>query len=123
MHSWVYTLLFFLYIPTILYGWNEWMYKTTWSDDPLDAISKELQWRSVWGAFTNYKGSYGPPRPRRGHSFHIIKTDPRSDYKGETYMVMFGGRDNDQKDIHIPRTYDVQSVSHLLLFALIYTWY
>ena len=114
MNSLAYILLFFLYIPTILYGWNEWMYKTTWSHDPLDAISKELQWRTVWGSFKNYKGTYGPPRPRRGHSLHIIKTDSRSDYDGETYLVLFGGRDNDQKDEHIPRTYDVQSVSYIL---------
>ena len=46
----------------------------------------------------------------RGHSLHLIKTESESIYKGDMYLVMFGGRDNDQKTQHIPKTYDVKEV-------------
>ncbi len=108
-------LLYFLYIPNLLLGWNEWMYQTTWATTEATAESKLLQWYNVWGT-SRYKGSYPPPRPRRGHSLHIIKTDPQSDYKGATYIVMFGGRDNDQKTTHIPKTYEVESVCNLFIY-------
>jgi len=41
------------------------------------------------------------PRPRRGHSLIVINE----------YLVMFGGRDNDQPhEYHIPKTYNVETV-------------
>jgi hypothetical protein len=46
-----------------------------------------------------------------------VKTDVRSEYGGETYVVLFGGRDNDQRAEHIPRTYDVQEVNGTLVFT------
>lgn len=48
----------------------------------------------------------------RGHSLHLITTDINSEYKGDTYLVLFGGRDNDQKTQHIPKTYDVKEVKY-----------
>lgn len=109
--------VWFLSIPNLLLGWNEWLYQTTWATTEVTAESKLLQWYNVWGT-SRYKGSYGPPRPRRGHSLHIIKTDKQSDYKGATYVVMFGGRDNDQKTTHIPKTYEVESVRRSILLAV-----
>jgi hypothetical protein len=94
--------------------WNQWDYKTTWSlqgPDSDDAINQEAVWRLQWDtAEQRYSGKYGPPRPRRGHSLHIVQTDARSDYQGETYIILFGGRDNDQQQEHIPRTYDVDTL-------------
>lgn len=91
-------------------SWNEWKYKTTWSTNAENAEIQARVWNSTW--FNKlYNGDDSPPRPRKGHSLHIIKTDSRSDYKGETYIVMFGGRDNDQLSTHIPKTYNVKLVS------------
>lgn len=95
-------------VPT--YAWNQWDYKVTWSEDPDKIGSLSAQWHAVWPD-SNYTGDSSPPRPRRGHSLHVIKTDPRSDYGGDTYVVLFGGRDNDQRTVHIPKTYDVETVS------------
>jgi len=48
---------------------------------------------------------------------HLIITDPLSDFKGDTYIVMFGGRDNDQKADHKPKTYNVETVNGSLEFT------
>jgi hypothetical protein len=92
-------------------SWNQWIYSTTWSSFGADdALAKSTVWNSTW--FNRlYKGNDSAPLPRKGHSLHIIKTDERSDYGGATYIVMFGGRGSDQTAVHIPRTYDVESVS------------
>lgn len=110
-------------------GWNQWDYTVQWSEDPTKVLTAQLQWHSIWD-LPKYRGDANPPRPRRGHSLHLIKTDERSEYGGHTYVVMFGGRDNDQKAIHIPRTYDVESVrdhaplclrlSHIALISISY---
>jgi hypothetical protein len=97
-------------------GWNEWDYKVTWSTNHNDAKSLKEQWEGIW-AKGAYRGIGQPPRPRRGHSLHIIKTDPRSSYNGDTYLVMFGGRDNDQRTQHIPITYNVESVNGTIVFT------
>lgn len=103
-------LVFLLFILSVQ-AWNEWDYFTSWSHtSATDAANKQTQWEAIW-VLSNYVGDATPPRPRRGHSLHIIKTDSRSDYNGDTYIVMFGGRDNDQKKTHIPKTYNVESVS------------
>jgi hypothetical protein len=101
--------VFFTIQITVIRSWNEWNYKTTWSTDKATAASLKSQWEAIW---TNsyYKGASSPPRARRGHSIHLIKTDSRSQYNGDTYVVLFGGRDNDQIDQHIPKTYNVQTV-------------
>lgn len=93
-------------------GWNQWNYTVQWDEDPTQAANLRTQWNDIWASPT-FKGDPNPPRARRGHSLHVIKTDIRSDYAGDTYVVMFGGRDNDQKTQHIPRTYQVESVSRI----------
>jgi hypothetical protein len=97
-------------------AWNIWDYNTTWAPDPKDAVNRKLQWETVWSQI-NFRGESKPPRPRRGHSLHLIKTDPRSDYHGHTYIVLFGGRDNDQSTTHIPKTYNVKSVNGTIVFT------
>ncbi len=108
--------VFWLSIVSFVYtvmAWNEWDYKTTWSPTASEVEGKKLSWQAVWDAEgTLYNGNGDPPRPRRGHSLHIIQTDERSEYNGATYLVLFGGRDNDQRAVHIPKTYNVESVQH-----------
>ena len=100
-------------------SWNQWDYKTTWSLQGLDSDDAKVlntTWRASWDtAEQRYPGNiYLPPRPRRGHSLHIVKTDERSDYNGDTYLILFGGRDNDQRQEHIPKTYDVATLVSML---------
>ena len=114
-------------------GWNVWNYSVQWNEDPLRIENTRIPWESLWSNYLsnnqpnqpaiftpNYIGDPKPPRPRRGHSLHIIKTDSRSDeYKGHTYIIMFGGRDNDQNALHIPKTYNVQTVGACRLSAMV----
>jgi len=98
------------------YGWNEWNYNVSWSTIPSQVASLKQQWETIWSPIAEdgtkgYEGTSMPPRPRRGHSFHVIKTAVNSDYLGAVYLVLFGGRDNNQKAEHIPKTYDVVTVS------------
>ncbi len=98
----------------LVQGWNEWDYTLSWHQNGIDspeAKSLMSQWALVWNATGSlYFGESSPPRPRRGHSLHLVKTDPRSDYGANTYIVLFGGRDNNQVKTHIPKTYQVVSV-------------
>jgi len=38
----------------------------------------------------------------------IFTSQKNTPYKGDTYVILFGGRDNDEPFVHIPRTYDVR---------------
>lgn len=72
-------------------------------------------------------GSFSPdqsaPRPRRGHSMVIIDSpglegNQMTNYQGYTYLIMFGGRDNDNASfVHIPKTYKVETVNGTVRFA------
>lgn len=91
-------------------AWNEWQYSVTWDDSgDIDIInSKIASWEFIWGNLS--KSALNEfPRPRRGHSLVIVETqlDAAEDFQGETYLVMFGGRDNDGKVSHIPKTFNV----------------
>ncbi len=98
-------------------SWNEWDYKVTWTDDPLTSGFTKQGWEEVWlSDNVKFNGNSSAPRARRGHSLHVVKTDPISEYKGDTYLVMFGGRDNNQKAVHIPTTYEVKTVDGVLEF-------
>lgn len=107
--------LLWLVLPQIS-SWSQWDYKTTWALDGTTASEETLKaaWDAVWST-GKYKGASAAPRPRRGHSLHLIKTDERSIYGGDTYLFMFGGRDNDQIATHIPRTYNIKSVIQTLV--------
>lgn len=100
-------------------GWNNWDYALDWSETESDLNAKIETWNSIWG-LDSYLGNADPPRPRRGHSLHLVKTDERSDFGGETYIVMFGGRDNDQLAEHIPRTYNVESVRVRYVLSILF---
>lgn len=105
--------LFFLLVR----GWNEWDYKVTWSEDPLSSGFTKQGWEDIWlSENVKFNGNSSAPRARRGHSLHYIKTDANSEYAGATYLVMFGGRDNNQKAVHIPTTYEVKTVGGVLEF-------
>lgn len=105
-----------------VYCWNQWYYNVSWSTSPSAVSSLKQQWESIWSPTAEdgtptYLGDAAPPRPRRGHSLHVIKTRVDSRYAGATYIVMFGGRDNNQKAEHIPKTYDVVTVSYAITFT------
>jgi hypothetical protein len=97
--------------------WNQWDYKVTYSPDNIQASNLKAQWELNWARSHYYGNGSAPPRPRRGHSLHLIKTDPRSVYDGATYVVMFGGRDNDQVTKHIPKTYNVDLRNGQIVFT------
>lgn len=109
-------------ILALCYSWKEWNYTVKWSHagSANTAENNKIAWEAVWninGSFSDVQAP--PPRPRRGHSLHIIKTNPLStEYNGHTYLVMFGGRDNDQETKHIPKTYEVKNVSLIPTFLL-----
>jgi hypothetical protein len=105
-------------------AWAEWNYTIQWAiSKTTDKInSAQLQWNAVWSTGT-YAGDARPPRPRRGHSLHILQTDDRSDYGGDIYIFLFGGRDNDQLKTQIPTTYALETVStidHILTNTVYY---
>eukprot|EP01038_Epipyxis_sp_PR26KG_P011787 gene11787-15773_t len=101
-------------------AWNLWDYKVTYASSSGTAaeLIKE-SWESVWSKYFYYNetGFSDAPRPRRGHSLHLIQTDSRSDYGGATYIVLFGGRDNNQKISHIPKTYNVKTINGTISFS------
>ena len=85
-------------------GWQQWNYSY---NPPLDGYDTFHEWQNIWGPKDKYGNlteaghRYHGPRPRRGHSLVVIND----------YLVMFGGRDNDiPGEIHIPKTYNVETV-------------
>jgi hypothetical protein len=114
---WIYSIL----LPAISEAWQEWSYSVTWSDNPSERNSKISQWAPEWNKILTIDGSSnyidGVPRPRRGHSLVIIKSQENSVLKGDTYVIMFGGRDNDGQFLHVPKTYNVQTINETLEFT------
>lgn len=103
-------------------SWAEWNYTVQWSENPAAIESAITQWTSVWDS-DKYAGNADPPRARRGHSLHIVKTDERSEYGGDSYIFMFGGRDNDQVTVQIPKTYNIETVSKVNFHAQSLFWF
>lgn len=114
-------------------AWNQWNYETQWVPiDPVFTVEGENTmsaeyWNKIWGTappqgidptnpIPGSSNAQMAPRPRRGHSLLHIKTRPDSIYKGYTYLIMFGGRDNEDSRPHIPKTYAVQKINGTLDF-------
>eukprot|EP01036_Dinobryon_divergens_P033211 gene33211-42946_t len=114
-------LLVLCYGTGLVSAWNQWQYKTTWtssSQSATDFLTATTVWNGLWNPNPGqFHGSNNPPRPRRGHSLHLIKTESESIYNGDMYLVMFGGRDNDQKTQHVPKTYDVKEINGSIVFT------
>ena len=91
-------LLFDCFLSTL--SWVEWDYSTYWSDatSPVNNVTEESAWESIWHDKNN------APRPRKGHSLVIVEL------MNSSYLVLFGGRDNDRSVEHIPRTFNVKKV-------------
>ena len=75
----------------------------------------EVDGYETWTPPHGYTKQMNAPRPRRGHTMVLARKQvliPGKDrkYYTETYVVMFGGRDNDGTFEHIPRTYNVKKV-------------
>lgn len=109
-------------------AWNEWNYSSPYLD-PQEANEelreqKKGQWyaflrplqgdrtTATWNPPAGYKNPILAPRPRRGHTM-VLARKKRVDIGldvYDSYLVLFGGRDNDGTFEHIPRTYKVEKV-------------
>jgi hypothetical protein len=95
-----------------VHGWRQWNYETYWAYDDgvagYPASSDIAAWTDIWGTSPPpgaiNGANYSAPRPRTGHSMVIAK------WNGASYILMFGGRDNNRNVSHIPRTYNVKRV-------------
>ena len=115
------------------YSWVEWNYTVQWWVKGGDALAtadevanKQQTWYAVWSNETLYGATKNAPRPRRGHSMVITRTPNIAPFNGHTYILLFGGRDNDNTTSHIPRTYNIQKVNILykdipLSYSIVYT--
>lgn len=95
-------LLLFLCTLLVSHSWYEWQYETYWTDSKSSPYT-EATWRDIWHDSTK------APRPRQGHSLVIMQ------WEGFSYLVLFGGRDNDRSVQHVPRTYNVDVVRIFIL--------
>jgi len=73
------------------FAWQEWIYNSTTTED----------WRKLWG----YKEG---PHGRRGHSMVLYGTQ----------IILFGGRDNEIRRNHVPRTYEIENQNGTLEFTV-----
>lgn len=101
-----------LVLPALILAWAEWNYSTTWStsidQETVDGVKKG--WFNVWGEDSPGK-THIAPRPRRGHS--MVTTE----YEDNTYILLFGGRGNDFKKRHVPKTYNIEKVNGTIIFT------
>jgi hypothetical protein len=89
-------------------AWQRWDYSTQWSDlSAEEALQKQQEWIKIWGGTS--EGNIPGPRPRRGHSLVLFHSPNTYPYYGDSYIIMFGGRDNDANTTHIPMTYDLEN--------------
>lgn len=133
MNIGLYILFLFLFLKCTAF--NEWRYKVQWSQFTAeDATIKKNTWKGVWGdrgpngsyikpgETFNFSNQYIPtlsaPRPRRGHSLVRIKiTQPNPKLELGTYLILFGGRDNNDKFTHIPRRYQILEQNGTTVFG------
>eukprot|EP01041_Mallomonas_annulata_P005967 gene5966-12038_t len=101
-------------LPLLCVSWRPWNYTYLPSVNDTEQVSKFQLWKNTWGrkdAFGNLTAEglriHGP-RPRRGHTLVVIGT----------YLVMFGGRDNNlPRELHVPKTYNVKDINGVLEFT------
>lgn len=94
-------------------GWHRWEYSAQWSDQsPEEALRAQEEWTKEWGGSSSSSG----PRPRRGHSLVLFHSNNSYPYYGDSYIIMFGGRDNDDRATHEPKTYDLKKVNNKFTF-------
>lgn len=101
-------------------GWSKWDYSTLWSEDATDVQIAGIlnNWYNTWGTRQVNDSATQPPRARMGHTLvKAVIMDPDPTVPDEIYVVMFGGRDNDNNTEHIPRTYDVEIVDGRIAFT------
>jgi hypothetical protein len=108
IHIFVYVYILLSYCD----AWREWNYSST--AHTLLQHTNLILWREIWGdrdaagKLTPQALSMNGPHSRRGHSLVVIGT----------YLVMFGGRDNNKlNQLHIPKTYNVEDINGTLEFT------
>eukprot|EP00605_Chrysophyceae_sp_TOSAG23-4_P000108 GSChrysophyteH1.ASY1.ANO1.118.1 assembled CDS len=93
-----------------------------WQEDMNRCVgATQSNWQIFWGERPAPGFELSPedaPRPRRGHSMMTFYDKSNSfAYRGATLVFMFGGRDNEAKFEHIPRTYNVAKVNGTVVFT------
>ena len=118
-------LIFLIFLMNYVYSWNNWDYKTQWwvNGGSAERIEEEVALRrtlfySVWSNQTLPGATHDVPRPRRGHTMVISGTPDIAPFYGHSYIIMFGGRDNENVTDHIPKTYNIQKVCLLYINIL-----
>lgn len=84
-------------------SFREWNYSITETDS-------YPTWRATWSLISE-EDSPRAPRPRRGHTI-VVAGD---------VLLMFGGRGNEADAVHIPKTYNVEKVS-IVLLPIVYSF-
>ena len=92
------SLLFLLHVlPPSAYAWQNWDYTGRTPSRPAELA----KWRDIWG----YPSG---PRGRRGHTMVLYD---------DTKLLLFGGRDNEHKVQHVPKTYEIVTTEGEFQFA------
>ena len=91
-------LIMLLSSMVLVEAWTRWNYTVQWNaKTAASAAASETSWYLSW----NNVSSPGRTRiqknarPRRGHSLDFFVSNSTGDLGSHTYIVMFGGRDNE----------------------------
>lgn len=103
-------------------AWTQWNYTTQWNAKTATAAAAaETSWYLLWNNVSAPgldKSAENAPRPRRGHTMDFFVSNSTGDLGFFTYIVIFGGRDNENPNFrHIPKTYDVERRNGVLVFS------
>jgi hypothetical protein len=98
-------------LVSFVHGWRQWLFETQWSQDTSKITNLQNAYYDIWGDVSpgsvneRDPAGYSAPRPRTGHSMVLTKLKD-----GFTYILMFGGRDNNKLVSHVPKTYNIKKV-------------
>jgi len=79
-----------LALPLLTHGWQKWTYTS----------NATQEWRDLWRLPRG-------PGARRGHSMVLFNT----------MILMFGGRSNEVRRNHVPKTYEIEDVNGTIEFV------
>lgn len=108
----------------VLYCWKQWDYGVQWwvkggtqEETAAEVANKKIVYYGVWSNETLEGATKEAPRSRRGHSMVIARTPDISPFFGHTYILMFGGRDNENITQHVPKTYNIVKINGTIEFS------
>ena len=98
-------------------AWAQWDYYAQWwvnggteQEIEEEIASRKNVYYGVWSNETLEGAFKDAPRPRRGHTMVLARTPNLRPFYGHNFILMFGGRDNENNTAHVPRTYNIQKV-------------